>query len=163
MKAFQMARPRQRHQYDYHIDEHGSWFCEGNPVADEQLFQVLSRSLFQRDGRYFIRCEGEVHPVQAADAPLWVRYIFPQKDPDDRLSRVEIELYDGRREPLAPDSLTVAHGYAIYCLATPARLRTRLGKVAYYELAQYLHEDQETGIFYLIVGGTRFELKPEPT
>jgi uncharacterized protein len=158
-----MTRPRQRHQYDYFVDEYGNWFCEGNPVTDEQLFQMLSQSLFQRDGRYFIRCEGEIHPVRAADAPLWIRYVFPQKGSDDRLTKVELELQDGRRELLDPRSLSVAHGYALYCLTTPRRIRTRFGKVAYYELAEYFQEAQETGTFYLVVGDTRFEIKPEPS
>lgn len=157
-----MPRIRQRHQYDYFVDEHGNWFCEGNPVSDERLFQVLSRSLFQREGNFFIRCEGEVHPVRVADAPLWIRYVFPQMSSGNSLTHVELELQDGRREILDPESLSVAHGYALYCLTTPGRLKTRFGKVAYYELAQYLQEDQKTGIFYLVIGNTRFEIRPEP-
>ncbi len=155
-----MAQSPQRHQYDYFVDEHGSWFCEGNPVTDEQLFRMLSRSLFEKGGSYFLRCEGEVHPVRVADAPLWVRYVHPRKDTGGQLAEVELELQDGRREPLLPETLYVSPGFAaLYCLTTPRRLKTRFGKVAYYEIAQHIEEDQGAGTYYLEMDGTRFDIR----
>lgn len=156
-----MIPPQQLHHYDYFVDEHGNWYCEGNPVLDEQLFRILSRSLFERDGAYFIRCEGEVHPVRVADAPLWVRYVHPRMDGEGCLTGFEIELQDGRRELLAPETLTISHGHALYCLATPRRMHTRFGKIAYYELASFLQEDEETGSFFLVVGDTRYEIRED--
>jgi len=156
-----MSQTRQARIYDYFIDEHGSWLCEGNPVTDPQLFRVLSRSLFESDGRYFIRCEGEVHPVRVADAPLWVRYVFPRLDKERGLTIVELELQDGRREILDPATLVLSpDAAALYCLATPRRLRTRFGKVAYYELARYIEEDEEARAFHLVVNGRRFDIRP---
>lgn len=155
-----MSQPRQAHIYDYFIDEHGAWFCEGNPVTDPQLFRVLSRSLFQSEGGYFIRCEGEVHPVRVADAPLWIRYVFPRLDKDGGLTEVELELLDGRREILDPETLVLSpDSTALYCLTTPRRLKTRFGKVAYYELARYIEEDESAHIFHLAVLGRRFEIR----
>ena len=157
-----MSPPRQTHIYDYFIDEHGGWFCEGNPVTDPQLFRVLSRSLFQSEGRYFIRCEGEVHPVRVADAPLWIRYVFPRLDQDGKILEVDLELQDGRREILAPETLVLSPDTtALYCLTTPRRLRTRFGKVAYYELARYIEEDEGARAFHLEVKGRRFEIRPQ--
>jgi hypothetical protein len=156
-----MSQSQQRHHYDYFVDEHGSWFCEGNPVTDEQLFRVLSRSLFEKNGGYFIRCEGEVHPVRVADAPLRVRYVFPRKDPNGQLAEIELELQDGRREMLAPETLYAAPGFtALYCLTTPRRIKTRFGKVAYYELARYIEEERGDKTYYLDLGGVRFIIKP---
>ena len=155
-----MSQSQQMHHYDYFVDEHGSWFCEGNPVTDEQLFRVLSRALFERAGNYFIRCEGEVHPVRVAEAPLWVRYVFPRKDENGQLVEIELELQDGRREMLAPETLSAAPGFtALYCLTTPRRLKTRFGKVAYYELARYIEEDDEPQAFHLVLKGFRFKIR----
>ncbi|MCU0573843.1 MAG: DUF1285 domain-containing protein [Syntrophobacteraceae bacterium] len=157
-----MTQTRQAHIYDYFIDEHGGWLCEGNPVTDPQLFRVLSRSLFQSEGRYFIRCEGEVHPVRVADAPLWIRYVFPRLDQDGGLTEVELELQDGRRETLDPTTLVLSPDTtALYCLTTPRRLRTRFGKVAYYELARYIEEDEAAQAFHLAVKGRRFDIRPQ--
>lgn len=155
-----MASTSQQHLYDYFIDELGRWFCEGNPVTDADLFRMLSRALFERDGRLFVRCEGETHPVRVADAPLWARYVHLRVGPDGSLVDVEIELEDGRREPLAAESLVSGReGTALYVLATPRRLTARLGKAAYYELARHLRQDHEAGPFYLLIGGKRFEVR----
>lgn len=151
------APQHQRHVYDYFIDEHGKWFCEGNPVEDPELFRLLSRSLFEKDGGYFIKCEGEVHPVRTADAPLWVRYIHPRTTADGMHQEVEIELEDGRREPLDPETLRVRGERALYCRATRKRLLARFGKVAYYELARYIDLDQDG--FYIVLGGRRYPIR----
>jgi hypothetical protein len=151
----------QQHFYDYFIDEQGNWFCEGNPVVDVELFRLLSRSLFEQDGRYFVVCEGEVHPVQVADAPLWVRYIHGQPDPDANLLHVDIELQDGRREPLAFETLTVVGNQAMYCRATRRNLKARFGKVAYYELTRYLQMEGDGDRFFFVIGGRRFDIRPE--
>jgi hypothetical protein len=153
---------KQKHIYSYLIDEHGNWFCEGNRVTDDQLFRILSRSLFQKHGRYFIHCEGETHPVTVRDAPLWIRYVHLQTDCKGNLAQVEIELEDGRTEKLAAETLTVVNNQALYCLATSRRLKTRFGKVAYYEITRYLQLDQEGGSFYFIINGDRYDIRPEP-
>lgn len=154
-----MPSSRQKHVYDYFVDEQGNWFCEGNQVTDRQLFRLLSRSLFQRDGRYFIRCEGEVHPVRVADAPLWIRYVHVKTDTAGNLITVETELHDGRRHSLEAETLHVAGDQALYCLTTPRRLLARFGKVAYYELARYLQMDEDSERFYLTINGRCYEIR----
>jgi hypothetical protein len=139
----------QKHLYDYYIDGHGNWFCEGNPVTDPELFRMLSRSLFERDGRYYLRCEGEVHPVRAADAPLWIRYVFIAEDADGTVRSVDIQLEDGRREPLRPETLFVKGDNALYCLATRKNILARFGKSAYYELASRLRLDSDSRTYTL--------------
>ncbi|HAA03557.1 MAG TPA: hypothetical protein DCZ69_16850 [Syntrophobacteraceae bacterium] len=151
----------QHHLYDYHIDAHGNWFCEGNPVVDEELFRILSRSLFEQQGRYFIHCEGEIHPVRVADAPLWVRYVHLRISPEGHLQAVDIELRDGRREPLAADTLSVAHNQGLYCRATRHGLKARFGKVAYYEFTRHLHMDPSGATFYFIIADQRYDVRPE--
>ena len=152
---------RQKHLYDYAIDAQGNWFCEGNPVTDHELFRLLSRSLFERDGRCFIRCEGETHPIRVADAPLWVRYVHVEADSQGALKQVDIELRDGRKEPLIAETLTLVGDSALYCLSTRRRLKTRFGKVAYYELARYIRMDEENARFYLVVDGRRYDIREE--
>lgn len=156
-----MSAQRQKHLYDYEIDGFGNWFCEGNPVTDPEVFRLLSRSLFQRGGRTFVQCEGEVHPVRVADAPLWIHCVHIHFDAQGNPARVELELRDGRRETLDPQTLTLAHERALYCVATGRRLRARFDKIAYYELARYI-EMNERGAFFLKLAGRRHAIVPEP-
>ncbi|MEJ5347709.1 MAG: hypothetical protein WHS46_03350 [Desulfosoma sp.] len=154
--------PQQKHVYDYFIDAHGNWFCEGNPVTDPELFRMLSRSLFERDGRYYVRCEGEVHPVRVADAPLWVRYVFLDEDTDGNIQAVHIQLEDGRREALRPETLSVRAESALYCLATRKNLLARFAKPAYYELASRLVYDSQSQKYVLQVAGQSYRLTDRP-
>lgn len=149
----------QRHVYDYFVDEHGQWFCEGNPVIDNEVFRLLSRSLFEEDGKYYVRCEGEVHPVRVADAPLWVRYIHPGFSSHGELESVEIELTDGRREKLHPNTLILEGDSALYCLATRKNLKARFGKTAYYEIARYIDWNEQTQRFVITVGGKKYTIR----
>lgn len=149
------------HRYEYRIDEHGDWFCEGNPVTDPELFRILSRSLFQRSDGFFIRCEGEIHPVHVADAPVFVRYVHVDADVAGNLYRVDIELCDGRREPLRADTLTVACNDALYCLATPRRLKARFSRTAYNELTRYLQSDEAEKGFHFVIGSVRYDIRSE--
>lgn len=131
-------------------------------MADRQLFGQLSRSLYRAGEQYFLRCEGEVHPVRVADAPLWIRYVHLIGNDSGDLTSVEIELEDGRREILAADTLSVAGNDALYCLATRRRLKARFGKVAYYELTRYLQSDDEGASFYFMIDRRRYPVRPEP-
>jgi hypothetical protein len=146
----------QSHRYTYHIDELGNWFCENLPVVVPELAAVLSRSVFEKDGRYFISCEGEIHAVAVADAPMVVRYVHPRVGEDLALESVEIELLDGRREVLDAESLEISPDNILYCRATGGGLRARFSKSAYYELMEYLATEGELERFYLVINGRRY-------
>lgn len=146
-----MTNSPKKRFYHYLIDDYGNWFCEGNPVTDQDLLNVLNRSLFEDQGSYFIRCEGETHPVEVRDAPLWVRYVHIREDSTGRISEILIELKDGRQEALAAQTLTLVDENAIYCLATKRHLKARFCKTAYYELARYVEQDAK-GYFITIAG-----------
>jgi hypothetical protein len=145
----------QEHRYQYFIDEEGNWFCEGHPVQDRDLLTLLSRSLVKRGGSYLVACEGEVHPVTVADAPLVVRHVHRDVGPGGKLKRVELELVDGRREALQAETLEISSGHVLYCRATPRRLRTRFSRPAYYELMRHLEMEGEFERFYLVIEGKR--------
>lgn len=151
----------QQHLYQYAIDAFGQWICEGNLVTDPELFRFLSRCIDEENGRYFIRCEGEVHPVHVADAPLWIHCVHVETDSVGGLKQVEIELADGRRELLNAETLTVLEEESLYCRATTRRLKARFGKLAYYELTRYLQMDPDEEVFYFVINGRRFDIRED--
>ena len=150
----------QQHLYEYFIDEEGTWFCEGQPVRDRQLTALLSRSLLERGGRYFVACEGEVHPVTVADAPLVVRHIHEQCGSNQVLEMVEIELVDGRREMLDAETLEISTAHILYCRATPRRLRARFARTAYYQLMRHLEMEGDFERFYIAIKQRRHYIAP---
>lgn len=145
--------------YNYRIDEQGAWTCEANPINDPDLCRILPRSLFKDDdGCFWVRCEGEVHPVRVEDAPLVVKAVDLEID-ETGLARVELNLADGRRVPLT-DSLRVGRGGALYARVGKQGLWARFERPPFVELTRFLEEDQ--GRYFLTIGGRRFVIdKPE--
>jgi len=148
------------YRYQYFIDEEGKWFCDGQPVQDRELAAFLSHCLVERDGDYVVACEGEVHPVTIADAPLVVRHVYRRVGSDGALQQVEIELVDGRREVLQAGSLEISSHHVLYCRATPQGLLTRFSRSAYYELMRHLEMVGEFERFYLVIDGRRYFIHP---
>lgn len=144
--------------YHYKIEADGGWWCENNPVGDQDLFRQLSRSLFARDGRYFVRCQGEVHPVEVVDAPLMVADVDFASDAEGRLIGATLHLADGRAYPLT-DSLTASDDNRLYALVGPRSLRAAFDRQAYYRLTTLLAQDGDR--FYIPVGGRNFYIAPD--
>jgi hypothetical protein len=149
----------ENYRYQYFIDEEGNWFCDGQPVEDRELAAFLSRCLVERGSDYLVACEGEIHPVTVADAPLVVRHVHRRVSAGGALERVEIELMDGRREMLDGNTLEISPQHILYCRATPQGLRARFCRPAYYELMRHLEMEGEFERFYVTIGGRRYVIK----
>jgi len=151
--------PRQKHTYAYRIDRQGRWSCEGRAVVDPELFRLLSRSLGRDEkGRFWVRCQGEVHPVEVEDAPLVAVGLEAQSGPRGKLKKVRLVLADGRRCGLSRN-LTVSVDNVLYVELKRPRLKVKLARQPFYELTRYLEED-EAG-YYIEVGGARYYIRPE--
>jgi hypothetical protein len=148
----------ENYRYQYFIDEEGSWFCDGQQVEDRELAAFLSRCLVERGGGYLVVCEGEIHPVTVADAPLVVRHVHRRIGAGGGLERVEIELTDGRREMLDGKTLEISSQHILYCRATPQGLLARFCRPAYYELMRHLEMEGEFERFYVTIDGRRYAI-----
>jgi hypothetical protein len=150
----------ENYRYHYFIDEEGNWYCDGQPVEDRELAAFLSRCLVERGGNYLVACEGEVHPVTVADAPLVVRHVHRHVGAGGQLEGAEIELGDGRREMLDGETLEISPQHILYCRATAQGLRARFRRPAYYELMRHLEMEGEFEKFYVAIGGRRYPIHP---
>jgi len=142
--------------YDYRIDEQGAWFCQGNPVTDQDLHRLLSRSLFRDEGGYFIRCQGEVHPVAVADAPLLIAALESSPDGNGGLAEARIRLSDGRVLRLDGPLLVSAQN-VLYARLGRRKLLARFARQPFYELTRYLERDGRG--YFVRVGGRRLDIE----
>jgi hypothetical protein len=61
-------------------------------------------------------------------------------------------------EPLDPTSLWVGEENVIYCQVREDRLPARFLRPAYYQLAEFIHEDRTQNQFYLSFEGKRYNI-----
>jgi hypothetical protein len=59
-------------------------------------------------------------------------------------------------EVLNPATLRVGNNNVLYAKVKSGRCLARFSRPAYYQLAEYIHEDAEAGQFYLEVNGERY-------
>jgi hypothetical protein len=59
-------------------------------------------------------------------------------------------------EPLDPASLWIGEQNVLYCRVMDDGIPARFLRPAYYQLAEFIHEDKEQNRFYLSLGGKRF-------
>lgn len=126
------------------LDREGRWFHDGEPVEHPKVVEAFNRGL-ERDGqgRYVLRVGEDWCFVAVEDAPLQVESLMPSPD------EVVLELSNGRREPLRPETLTLKDG-VLYCVAESG-LTARLSRSAQFALGSLLEE--RDGGYVLVLAG----------
>jgi hypothetical protein len=59
-------------------------------------------------------------------------------------------------KPLDPESLWIGEQNVLYCRVMDEGIPARFLRPAYYQLAEFIHEDKKQNRFYLSLGGKRF-------
>ncbi len=145
---------RPKRLYDYRITARGEWLCEGNPIQDPDLLRLLSCSLTgDRNGRFWVKCQGETHPVRVEDAPLLVERLEPETDDRGRLQGVVIVLADKRVFAL-DDTLRLSPSNRLYLTIRKINLEALPARGPFYELTRYLEQDRRG--YYIPVAGKHY-------
>ena len=101
--------------------------------------------------RHVIEWQGDRCTVDVEDTAfvVWgVRF----RD-EGQTERFLLHLSDDTREPLVPETLYVRKDNVLYCKVKQGRFPARFHRPAYYQLAQYVEE--ENGAFFLPLQGQK--------
>lgn len=121
----------------------GHWYADGERIANRRIAALFSRHLHRAvDGSYRLRIADEEAPVMVDDTP----YVVTGVD-TDAVGAMCIELNDGTREALAPESLTVGADDVMYCRVKGGSEPARFLRPAYYQLARYIVHSDEGFVF----------------
>jgi hypothetical protein len=148
---------------DIFVDEEGEWFNEGIPISREDIVQFFLEHVQELpDGTFAIVWGGCRCGFRAADTPFVVNRVDWSGGADTGTGRVLLKL---RHVPepvtLDPGTLVSASNNVLYCRIREGRCRARFSRPAYYQLAQWIEEDEATGGFCLNVGDQRFTIRVE--
>ena len=142
------------------IDKEGDWYYQGSRMYRADIVSHLCQHL-RRDessGLYIIQMGQQRCYLEVEDAPLVVTGVSPREKregstPKELLLAIK---HLESLESLDPQSLWVGEENVLYCRVKEERIPARFLRPAYYQLAEFIHEDREQGRFYLLVGGEQY-------
>lgn len=142
---FLTGRTRETH---IRRDALGRWFDGPDPLEHAGLTRAFD-SWIERaeDGRWCLRNDINWAYVSLEGPPLFVRTVTLAPN------GIELQLSDGRSEPLRPSSLRQGPEGALYCDARDGSYVARFERYAMQQLDPLLREDDQ-GV-YLLLGNER--------
>ncbi len=140
-----------------HIDKEGRWYHKGVEMVRRDLVQLFYQNMsLAPGGQYVIDWKDERCLVDVEDTAHVVRRVVCEGGGRDQTGRIILYLSDDTREELAPDTLFVEKGNVLYCDVHGGTFPARFNRPAYYQLAEYIEEDD--GIYYLALRGTKHSI-----
>ncbi len=143
---------------DIHVDEEGEWFYRGTKIVREDIIELFLENLvLGADGKYGIQWRGSRCGIDAADTPFVVTRVDREEGHDEGAVTIKVLLkHVPTPQTLDPQTLTVGAANILYCRIQNGRFPARFSRPAYYQLAEWIVEDEESGSFYLELGSKRY-------
>ena len=118
---------------------------------------------YRRDdeGRYVVCTEDQLCAVEVEDAPFVVVQVMHEQASQGDEGDFIIHLNDGTREHLVLDSLWVGLHNVLYCKVKEGAFHARFLRPAYYQLAEFVEYEEESGRFYVEEGSVRYYIQKE--
>lgn len=127
----------------------GRWYADGQAIANPRIARLFSRSVHRTaDGAYELRIAEERAPITIDDTPYVVTGAVV-----DPAGAAWLDLNDGTREVLDPESLSVGADDVLYCAVKHGRERARFLRPAYYQLADHIAADAGGGFVFHTAAG----------
>lgn len=131
------------------IDKEGTWYYHDLPIINKKIYLYLNECLARdSSGRYILSMNGENCYLEVEDTPFVIQEVVASPNPNHPTSLL-LKLNDGTEETLKVETLKVGQDNVLYCKVKEARYEARLLRSAYYQLAQFLQQDEKG--YYLLV------------
>ena len=142
------------------ITSQGEWLYEGNKIVHPEVLSLFKRSLTvdENTGGFYVDYKGKRAPVKVAETPYFIRDAVVNKDQSGNLLEVMLEIDDGSREVLQPQSLRLDASGVLQVKIKSGKFSARCLPAAHFRIAELLETDAEGG-FYIIINQNRFDLE----
>jgi hypothetical protein len=137
------------------IDKDGRWYHKGAEMIHREIIRLFYDNMeLDSRGRYVIEWRGQRCYVDVEDTAFVVRRVtYQEKGDKNGNERFVLSLSDGTKEELVPDALYVGRDNVLYCTVKNRTFPARFMRAAYYQLAEYVEE--ENGKYYLPLNGRK--------
>jgi len=142
------------------IDREGDWYYRGSPMQRADIVSHLCQHLRREEssGLYIIQLAEQRCYLEVEDTPLVVTSVSHKvegQEEDNEELFLSIK-HLASPEPLDPETLWVGSENVLYCRVKEDTIPARFLRSAYYQLAEFIHEDIEEHRFYLLLRGRRY-------
>jgi hypothetical protein len=142
------------------IDREGDWYYRESPMQRADIVSHLCGHLRREEssGLYIIELGKQRCYLEVEDTPLVVTSVLCQEErEEDDQEELFLSIKHLRiKQPLNPKTLWVGRENVLYCKVMEDTIPARFLRPAYYQLAEFIHEDKEKHRFYLLLGGKRY-------
>ena len=141
---------------DIVIQKDGNWYYRGKEIIHPEILDLFKSSLTQpEEGKYVLEIGSDRAEVSVEDTPYFICRVDLQNK-EDGASEYLIDIDDGAREILDPQTLSISTENVMYCRIRNGGFTARFLRRAYYQLAEFIEEDEGSGRFYLPQSGRKF-------
>ena len=146
-----------------YVDKEGSWFHKGAPIIHRELLLLFYQSLcLDERGLYIIKLRGQVCYLDVEDTPFVIlRTDFVRRSGDGETECFILHLVDDTKEELVPETLSIGPDHVLYCKIRKGKFKARFSRPGYYQLAQHVQEEPETGQYFVRLNGKKYYLTPD--
>ena len=144
------------------IDREGDWYYRGSRMERSDIVSHLCQHM-RRDeasGLYIVQLGKQRCYLEVEDTPLAITGVLQaEKKEKEKQEQLLLSLkHIDKSQPLDPATLWVGSENVLYCRVMEDGIPARFLRPAYYQLAEFIHEDKEQNRFYLSLGGKRFDI-----
>ncbi len=140
------------------IDKQGRWFHKGAEMIHRDFIQLFYQHMvMDASGRCVIAMGDDRCYVEVEDTPFVIRQVRFEEEDGEGLSRCMLYLNDDTREILCPDTLYIGLENVLYARVKEGGFPARFLRPAYYQLAQYVEE--ENGTYVLPLNGRKYVIQ----
>ena len=146
-------------QSEIFINAQGEWWYEGSRIVHPEVLNLFKSSLTvdKESGEFFIDYKGKRAPVKVAKTPYFIRDAEIKRDSDGSLCQVILEVDDGSRETLVPETLRLDDEGVLQVTVKAGQFAARCLQTAHFRLAELLQEDG-AGNFYIEINKKQFKV-----
>jgi len=151
------AKPNELPPCLIHIDKEGNWYHKGVEMIHRGFIRFFYEHLeLDSAGRYVIDWKGQRCWVDVEDTAFVVRRVVYEDGIKGQDARYILHLSADMKESLLPDTLYVGKRNVLYCKVKNRTFPARFDRAAYYQLAQYIKE--ENGAYFLPLRGKKHRI-----
>lgn len=143
-------------QCEIYVDEEAEWFHRGAKIIREDILELFYEHIILSEKHgYLIEWRNTRCALEAADTPFVISRVDRVAESQDNARFLLTLRHIQNPEPLAPETLTVGKHNVLYCRIRDGGFPARFSRPAYYQLAEWIAEEPDSGRFFLEINGVK--------